>query len=155
MEKYKINKLIAADGYVYCKTKKGMHVLNQAARITYDALVKNLKTEGYSPDKYCPNIWVHESDNCCLCMIFFGMQCLNKDNADHLIQTLQKNYKIIIDQTGAIFCGLNIYWNYNKSWFNIAMIDYVITIIQKLQHTFPVELQLAPHQQTELIYIQK
>ena len=38
-----------------------MYGLKQATRLAYDNLVTNLKKDEYFPDKYCPNIWSHES----------------------------------------------------------------------------------------------
>ena len=40
-EKYNITSIIAPDNYVYCKIKRGMYGLIQAARLAYDAVVKN------------------------------------------------------------------------------------------------------------------
>ena len=57
--KYNISSLVAEDGYVYCKIKRKIYGLKQAARLAYDNLVTNLKKDGYFPDKYCPNIWSH------------------------------------------------------------------------------------------------
>ena len=69
--KYHIPSLIAGYGFVYYKIKRGMYGLKQAARLAYDNLVTNLKKDGYFPDKYCPNIWSHESrpTNFCLCVM--------------------------------------------------------------------------------------
>ena len=99
-EKYNIDDLVAEDGYVYCKIKKGMYGLKQATRLAYDALVANLKKNGYSPDKYCPNIWVHETRQTkfCLCVDDFGVKYFNKQDAEHLISSLQENYQITISQ---------------------------------------------------------
>ena len=54
--KYHIPSLVAEDGFVYCKIKRGMYGLKQAARLAYDNLVTHLKKDGYFLDKYCPNI---------------------------------------------------------------------------------------------------
>ena len=59
--KYHIPSLVAGEGFVYCKIKRGMYGLKQAARLAYDNLVTNLKKDGYFLDKYCFNIWSHES----------------------------------------------------------------------------------------------
>ena len=149
--------MIADDNYAYCKIKKGMYGLKQAARLAYDALVKNLKAAGYSPDKYCPTIWVHTTRRTkfCLCVDDFGVKYFPKDDANHLIKSLRQNYDITVDWTGANFCGLNIDWNYAQGWVDISMVDYVIMALQKLQHSFPSRPQLAPHEWTEVVYDQK
>ena len=72
--------------------------------MAYDALVKNLKKHWYAPDKYCPNIWKHESRDTkiCLCVADFGVKYTSKEDAMHLIKALQTNYEITIDWKGAV-----------------------------------------------------
>ena len=41
--KYSISSLVAENGFVYCKIKRGMYGLKQVARLVYDNLVTNLK----------------------------------------------------------------------------------------------------------------
>ena len=42
-DKYNINRIIHTDGYVYCKIKRGMYGLKQAARLAYDSLKNHLE----------------------------------------------------------------------------------------------------------------
>ena len=58
-QKYNIGSLINEDGYVYCRLKKGMYGLKQAARLAHDKLVTVLAKYGYKPDRICPNFWTH------------------------------------------------------------------------------------------------
>ena len=131
-----------------------MYGPKQAARLAYDALVKNLKQHGYQPDRYCPNIWKHEirKTKFCLCVDDFGVKYYSKEDANHLIAALQQNYDITIDWEGKHFCGLNIDWNYPDGYVDISMKHYVIKALQKLQHTFPKRPQYAPHKWTVPIY---
>ena len=46
---------------MYCKIKRGMYGLKQAARLAIDQLVEHLKPFGYFLSKYAPNIWTHET----------------------------------------------------------------------------------------------
>ena len=41
--KYSISSLVAEDGFVYCKIKRGMYGLKQATRLAHDSLITNLK----------------------------------------------------------------------------------------------------------------
>ena len=54
--KYNIDSLVAPDGYVYCKLKRGMYGLKQAAKLARDNLIMHLAKYGYSPDPAAPNI---------------------------------------------------------------------------------------------------
>ena len=55
-QKYDIDKIIAEDGCIYYRIKKGIYSLKQAARLETDKLVKHLKLFGYSPDIITPNL---------------------------------------------------------------------------------------------------
>ena len=42
----------------------------------------------------------------CLCFDNFGVKYFNRDDADHLLNTLGKDYKYTVDWKGYNFCGL-------------------------------------------------
>jgi len=121
-DKYNIDSIIAPDGYVYCKIKRGMYGLKQAARLAYDKLLQNLKKHGYSPDKYSPNIWGHDhrATKFCLCVDDFGVKYTSQEDAYHLICALQESYDITIDWSGKSFCGLDLEWSYDKGYVDIV-----------------------------------
>ena len=56
----------------------------------------------------------------------FGVNYLTKDDAHHLITSLQKYYDITIDWSGQNFCGLDIEQNYDKQYVDISMKHFVI-----------------------------
>ena len=151
---YNINELIDDDGYAYCKIKRGMYGLRQAARLAYNALLSNLKEDGYNPDRLCPNIWTHTTrlTKFCLCVDDFGIKYTSKDDANHLISSLKKHYDVAIDYKGEKNCGLNIEWNYAAKYVDISMKYYVIKALQRLQHSFPSRPQHVPHKWTVPIY---
>ena len=60
-KQYHISEKIAQDGYFYCRIKRGVYGLKQAARLAWNQLVKRLGDSGYKPDKYAPNIWSYET----------------------------------------------------------------------------------------------
>ena len=153
-DKYDIQKKIAPNGYVYCRIKRGMYGLKQAARLAYDNLKINLAPFGYHPDPITPTIWTHESKptKFCLCVDDFGVKYYSADDAQHLMKALQSKYEITSDKSGNNFCGLNISWNYEKGYVDISMKDYVIKALHKLQHKFPTKPQHAPHKWTVPIY---
>ena len=101
-DKHGIVRFIIPDGYVYYKTKRGMYRLKQAAQLAYDVLLINLKKYGHAPDKYSPNMWVHETctTKCCLCVDNCGAKYTSRGGAQYLINTLQENYYITIDWSG-------------------------------------------------------
>ena len=73
-QKYSIDKIIDADGYVYCKIIKGMYGLKQAAMLGRENIIKVLKPFGYTPDPMAPNIWNEtKPTKFCLCVDDFGV----------------------------------------------------------------------------------
>ena len=105
-EKYDIDNIISTDGYVYCRLKKGMYGLKQAARLAHDKLIQHLKPFGYYPDKLTPNLWVHKTRKTkfTLCVDDFGVKSFSEADSQHLINALQQAYTVTIDKTGKEYC---------------------------------------------------
>ena len=83
--------LVDKDGFFHVKIRKGVYILKQAARISFDRLVELLKPHGYYPLSSNPGIWCHEmlSTKFTLCVDDFGMKCTNPDHAPHLVDTIK------------------------------------------------------------------
>ena len=146
--KYNINSIVHTDGYVYCRIKRGMYGLKQAARLAYDSLKEHLAKHGYHPDKIATNIWYHteRKTKFCLCVDDFGVQYFSKDDANHLIASLQEKYIVTTDFSGTNFCGLDIIWDYTNGWVDISMNKFVTKTLRKLLHSPSPRKQHAPHQ---------
>jgi hypothetical protein len=131
-----------------------MYGLKQAARIAYDLLKTRLATDGYSPCTENVNIWEHKTrpTKFSLCVDDFGIKYFAKSDADHLLASLTKHYKITTDWTGANYLGFTIKWNYHEGWVEISMPGYIKKVLLKFQHSFPKRFQFAPHKWTEPVY---
>ena len=109
MEKHHFKTKIK-DSYIYCKIKKGMYGLNQAALVAYNCLKYYLLQHDYTPIPDTSGLWKHTT--CCIvfCIYIddFGIKYYNKDDALHLITTLQQFYKGSIDWSGTRYCKLKI-----------------------------------------------
>ena len=83
------------NGLVYCKIKKGMYNLKQAALLAYKFLKQNLEPHGCIPIPHTVGLWKHKSRNVvfCLCVDDFGVKYYDKKDVHHLIQTLQNFMK--------------------------------------------------------------
>ena len=57
---YKLQDKIHQD-YIYCKVKKGMYGLKQAAILAYKLLVKRLRNDGYQPIPMTNGLFKHNS----------------------------------------------------------------------------------------------
>ena len=141
------NLVLEVDGYSYFEIRKGMYGLKEAGIIAYKHLVKNLLPYGYAPMKHTPGVWNHRSRKTTftLCVDDFGVKYFTKGDAEHLIAAIQANYKCIVDWTGSTYCGMNLQWNYDQEYVDVAMHDYVNRALTKYNHTPPQRPQHAPH----------
>jgi len=107
MEQYKLKEKVH-NGYVYVEIRKGMYGLPQAGKIANDELQKKLKPHGYIPVTHTPGLWKHTSQPTMftLCVDDFGCKILCDDDEKHIIDTLQKYYKISIDKKGQYYLGM-------------------------------------------------
>ena len=121
--------------------------LKQASRIANERLKAHLAHFGFSPVPRTPALWKHTTKPIILSLVVddFGVNYIGKENADHLIQALQKLYTISIDWTRFLFCGLTIDWDYDARTCNISMPKYLQTALLKFQHPTPKRPQHAPH----------
>jgi hypothetical protein len=145
---------LVSDGYVYIEIRKGMPGLKQAGRIANDKLQKHLKQFGYAPVPRTPSLWKHESRPVSFTLVVddFGVKYVDKANADHLIQALQKMYAISIDWTGTLYLGLTLKWDYSKRTVELSMPGYVRDALHKFQHPAPTRRQDAPHSWNQPTY---
>ena len=52
----------------------------------------------------------------CLCVDDFGVKYFSKNNVDHPLEFLKKNFAISTDSEGRNYLGLTIDWNYNDEF---------------------------------------
>ena len=87
-DRYEIEELIAADGYVYIEIIKGMYGLKQAANISYNQLNLHMKPHGYYPVYFATRLWAHKPrKKSVLCVDDFGVKYFSKDDANHLLNS--------------------------------------------------------------------
>ena len=86
-----------------------------------------------------------EKTKFCLCVDDFGVKTYNKDDTEHLLNSLKANYKISTDMTGSNYCGLTIDWDYKNKHVDIPMPNYIDKLLHKLQHLPKKSPQYAPH----------
>ena len=96
---------LSSDGWVYLEIRKGMPGLKQDGRIANNQLKAQLTHFGFAPVTRTPAIWKHNTKPIILSLVVddFGVKNIGKENADHLIQSLQKLYTISINWTGSLF----------------------------------------------------
>ena len=113
-----------------------MYGLKQAAVLAFDNLVSNLNQFGYYPVQSTTGIWRHKTRRTtfCLCVDDFGVKYFCKNDADHLLSSLQHNYEYTVDWTGNNFCGLTMYWQYDKGYVDVSMPKYIPQVLKRFKH---------------------
>ena len=154
---YNLESLIDSDGYVYCEVKLGMYGLKQAAILAFKQLKKRLEAKGYRQLEESNGIWEHSTRkiNFCLCVDDFGVKYFSKNDADHLISTLEEFYEVSKDWTGTNYCGLTFDWHYSENYVDVYLPDFVIPALAALGHPKPKRPQHAPHRWNRPVYGQK
>ena len=79
--------------------------LKQSVRIANNRLKAHLAKFCFAPVPRTLALWKHGTKPIFFSLIVddFGVKYIGKENADHLIQDLQKLYNISIDWTGSLF----------------------------------------------------
>ena len=147
IEHYKLSEICTEDGYVYCEIRKGMYGLPQAGIIAQDLLQKRLAEVGYHQSKIIPGLWTHKTRNICFTLVVddFAIKFTKKEDAQHLIDALEKDYTISIDWEAEKYIGLTIHWDYVKRKVYIHMPGYLPIVLQRFKHPTPTKQQNSPH----------
>jgi Reverse transcriptase (RNA-dependent DNA polymerase). len=142
---YKLRDLAEGGEYAYMQIQKGMYGLKQAGRIAYDQLVTHLAKYGYRPTT-TQGLWKHDTRNISFILVVddFGLKYTNEHDAQHLIQALQDLYRVNVNWSGSLYCGLTLQWNYAQKYVDISMPGYIQKVLTKFQHPPPSRKQDAP-----------
>ena len=99
IQKYGLNKLVHTNGYVYIKIIKAMYGLKQAAVLAYKNMSTFLTDAGYTLTVNSFGMWKHKTRRKIfnLCVDDFGVKYYSKDDVQHLINAIQKQYTCKVD----------------------------------------------------------
>ncbi len=102
IEHYNLRDKATPDGYIYCGIQKGMYGLPQAGIIAQQLFKERLQKHGYRQSQTTPGLWKHDTRpiSFSLVIVDFGVKYVNKENAQHLLDTVWHYYKYSCDQKG-------------------------------------------------------
>ena len=154
IDEYNLREKVDDNGYVYIEIQKGMYGLPQAGILAQELLEARLKDFGYSQSGIIHGLWTHKTKptNFTLVVDDFGVKYTNVDDANHLINALEKYYEISIDWTGSQYIGLTLKWDYEHRKVHISMPGYIQKALEKFQHPKPSRPQNSPHTHAIPIY---
>jgi hypothetical protein len=153
IEKYDLNEL-AQDGKVYIEIQKGMYWFPQAVILANELLQRNLAKDGYRPTAHTHGLWTHDTRPISFSLVVddFGVKCVGREHAEHLMTCIKKNYNISSDWNGTTYCGLTLDWNYKNRSVDLSMSGYIKAALHKYQHPAPARPEDAPHGWNPPIY---
>lgn len=142
------------NGHVYVEIRKGMYGLPQAGRIANDRLVLFLAENGYHQCVHTHGLFHHDTRQISFSLVVddFGIKYIDKADAQHLFDTLNKLYVVTVDWTGTKYLGLTLNWNYKQQYVDISMPGYIDKALQRFQVPPPTRAQHSPHSWTAPIY---
>ena len=77
---------------------------------------------------------------------------MGREHAEHLEQSLRKNYRITTDWKGELYCGITLKWDYERGTVQLSMPGYIERALQRFQHPTPSKAEEAPHAWTKPNY---
>ena len=125
IEQYDLRSLVCPNGWIYMEIRICMPGLKQAIRIANKRLKTHITQFGYAPAPHTTALWKHATCDITFSLVVdnFGVKYVGKENADHMIQSLKKQYTISMDWTGSLFYGMHIQWDYTSRTCDISMPD--------------------------------
>jgi hypothetical protein len=102
---------------------------------------------GYHQSKIIPGLWMHKTRNICFTLVVddFAIKYVKKEDADHLLTALQKDYTVSTDWEATKYIGLTIEWDYQNRKVHIHMPGYLAKALQRFKHPTPTRQQNSPH----------
>ena len=124
-----------------------MYGLPHAGKIANNCIRKHLQPYDYKPVIHTPGLWQHATRPIAFTLVVddFGVKYTRLADITHLQAGLEKQYKITIDNTGSLYCGLTLDWQYNKRYVEISMPGYIDRILHQWAHPSPTKPQNSPH----------
>jgi hypothetical protein len=146
LEQYNLMDL-QVNGFVYVEIRRGMYGLPQAGRLANDYLREFLEPHGYVPCPITPGLWQHRTRDIVFTLVVddFGVRYTKKEDALHLLATLEGRYIAKADWDGNRYCGLTLEWDYEARTCKISMPGYIDRALQRFAHCAPAKPEDSPH----------
>jgi len=109
MKKHKLEALVH-NSAVVMQLNKGIYGLKQAGRLAQQRMVQHLADHGYEQTANTPCLFKHVTNGVIFTLVVddFGVKYRRKEDADHLLNTLEKLYKIKTNWAGDAYIGFDI-----------------------------------------------
>jgi hypothetical protein len=121
--------------------------LPQAGILANKILCKHVLPHGYYECVNTHGLWKHiwRPISFTLVVNDFGVKYVGQEHVDHLIWCLKQQYKLTEDQTGNLYCGITLKWDYDARTLDISMPGYIKKLLLKYKHPMPTKPQHCPY----------
>lgn len=105
-----------------------------------------------------PGYWKHTTRPISFCLVVddFAVKYIGRDDANHLLTLLQRNYEAVsTDWDATLFGGITLTWDYEARTCDLSMPGYASAALEKFGHAPPTKPQHAPHRYNEPQYGKK
>jgi hypothetical protein len=146
VEQYDLNGH-ALHGFIHLEMWRAVWGLPQADILANKRLRQKLALFGYYESTHTPSFWYHKSQPITFTLVVddFGVKYVGKDNVNHLITSMKKDYTLTKDWLRDQFCGIQLDWDYNKWTVDISMPRNVKKKLQEYGHIMKSWIQMCPY----------
>ena len=122
---------IAANGWVYMKTWKGILGLKHAGKGANDCLISHLEKYEYAPCKCRPVIWCNKNWPITFTLVVdnFNVKYVGKQHADCLLSMIHNMYTILSNWKGYLYLGITIKLDYVRRQVNLSIPEYIPNVL--------------------------
>ncbi len=154
---YNLRTIVDPDRWVYIKIMNGMYGLPLASILANNLLEQQLSTRGYYQCQHTLGLWRHMWRAITFCLVVgnFGIKVTDIADFNHLKMALEENYKVTIDWTGLLFCGIKFLRDYEQCHVDCSMPGYIDKALKKYQHFKLTAPQDAPYTTAPVQYSTK
>ncbi len=137
----------ALNRFIHLEMRQAVWGLLQSGILANKHLCCKLEPFRYFESTHTLGLWRHETRPILFTLVAdnFGVKYVNKDNFDHLITSIRKDYSFIEDWMGDSYCGIQLDWNYLNRTVDISMPGYIGKKLQEYGHIMPNKVQTCPY----------
>jgi len=126
INKYNIDHLIDNE-FIIGEISKGIYRLPQFGWLAYDKLAKHLTIRGFTPTLHPSGLFKQQTTNVTFFLVVddFGIKFIHQEDAQHLVDHLNKYYKTTVNWNRKLFCDMRLEWDYIDRTVVLDIPNYV------------------------------
>ena len=141
-------------GHVCARIDGALCGLAEAGRIANQDMVDHLAKFGYYECKFTPGLFTHETRpiQFSLTVDDFAVKWIDREDFDHLLQSLETKYTMTCDMEGKQHVGISLDWNYDEREVICSMNQCVQDTLSELEVIKPKQHFKGPSKAPSINY---